>query len=355
MKHNFKAVLEEKKKLVWPEIKKYLDNPLPPSAHSNIPAKYKKEVKEHWNMVKDYPQRQGKYVRPALLILTAEAMGLAQEKAIKLAAAMQTSEDWMLIHDDYEDNSLERRGKPALHRIYTPELAVNAGDALHFITWKIAKDTKDILGAEKAFQIIDEFYTFLTRTAIGQSIEIKWNQEKSWNLQDEDYLFIVDGKTVSYTIAGPMRLGAIAAGTNKKQLEALYRFAKPLGRCFQIRDDLLDITSTFGGLKDQKGNDIYEGKITLMLLHLFRNIKNKERKKLQSIMNKPREEKEPEEVTWVIEQMKKYGSLEYARTMGEEFAKEARTIFQTELAFLSQQPARDQLKAGIDFILERDH
>jgi len=355
MKVNFKSVLEEKKKLVWPEIKKYLDNPLPPSAHSNIPERYEKEIQAHWKMVKDYPKRQGKYVRPTLLILTAQAMGLPQEKAIKLAAAMQTSEDWILIHDDYEDDSLERRSKPALHRIYSPELAVNAGDALHFITWKIAKDTNEVLGAEKAFKIIDEFYTFLTRTAAGQSIEIKWTQENNWNLKDEDYLFIVDGKTVSYTIAGPMRLGAIAAGASKKQLEALYRFAKPLGRCFQIRDDLLDLTSTFGGLKDQKGNDIYEGKITLMLLHLFRNVEKNKRDKLQSIMEKEREEKEPEEVQWVLEEMKKTGSLEHARTKAASFAKEAREIFQNELGFLSEQPARDQLKAGIDFILERDH
>jgi len=352
---DFVEVLNAKKELVWQEIEKYLQNPLSLKGKLKIPQKYQKEVDFHWQIVSDYPQRKGKYLRPTLLLLTAQAMGFPEKKAIKTAAAMQTSEDWILAHDDFEDNSLERRGKPALHRIYGAELAVNATDALHIIMWKMLKDNEKILGPQKTFAIMDEFYQMLIRTFLGQTVEIHWTQENKNNLTDKDCFFIFDGKTVYYTIAGPMRLGAILAGANSKQLEAIYEFAQPLGYCFQIKDDLLDLTSDFAGLKKQMGNDIYEGKRTIMLTHLIRNIKGQEKKKLAKIMKKGRDEKTPKEVEWVIKMMKKYGSLEHGEKLAEKLADEARKIFEQKLDFLSRQPARNQIIDGIDFVLQRKY
>jgi geranylgeranyl diphosphate synthase type II len=355
MEFNFEAVLAQKKQLVWKEIQKYLDNPLSLSGKLAIPKKYSESADFHWCLVRVYPERLGKYVRPTLVLLTAEAMGVPTKRAIKTAAAMQTSEDWILIHDDFEDDSLERRGKPALHRIYSKELAVNAGDALHIIMWRMLWDNRKVLGEKKAGEIADEFYQMLTRTTLGQTVEIKWTQESNQDLTDEDIFFILDGKTVYYTIAGPMRLGAIIGGATKKQLEAIYEFGQPLGRCFQIVDDLLDLTSDFKGLKKQMGNDIYEGKRTIMLMHIFRTIKGKNKKQLKMIMEKRREEKSEEEIQWVIKMMEKYGSLEYGRQLAEKLADQAKKIFNWKLNFLSHQPARDQLRAGIDFILKREY
>jgi len=150
-------------------------------------------------------------------------------------------------------------------------------------------------------------------------------------------------------------LGAILAGATPKQLELIYEFARPLGCCFQIQDDLLDLTSDFAGLKKQMGNDIYEGKRTIMLAHLLRKIKGQEKKKLTAIMEKGRDEKSPQEVEWVIKTMKKHGSLEYGEKLAERLAKEAKQIFEKKLGFLSRQPARDQIKAGIDFVLKRKY
>jgi geranylgeranyl diphosphate synthase type II len=352
---DFTKVLEAKKKLVWQEIEKYLKNPLNLTGKLKIPPKYQKEVKFHWQIVRDYPERKGKYLRPTLLLLTAQAMGFPEKKAIKTAAAMQTSEDWILAHDDFEDNSMERRGKPALHRLYGSELAVNAADALHIIMWKMLKDNEKILGLKKTFAIIDEFYQMLSKTCLGQTVEIKWAQENRINLNDNDVFFILDGKTVYYSIAGPMRLGAILAGANSKQLEAIYEFAQPLGYCFQIRDDLLDLTSDFAGLKKQMGNDIYEGKRTIMIAHLLRKIKGQEKKKLAQILEKGRDEKTKAEVNWVIKMMKKHGSLQYSQKLAEKLVYQAKKIFDQKLGFLKNQPARDQIKAGIDFILRREY
>jgi len=152
-----------------------------------------------------------------------------------------------------------------------------------------------------------------------------------------------------------MRLGAILAGATPKQLELIYEFSRPLGCCFQIQDDLLDLTSDFAGLKKQMGNDIYEGKRTIMLTHLLRNIKGQEKKKMAEIMKKGRDEKTQAEVDWVLKMMKKYGSLEYGKRLAEKLADEARKIFEQKLDFLSRQPARNQIIDGIDFVLQRKY
>jgi len=354
MKAGFESVLAKKRETVWKEIQKYLAVPKFPGKMS-IPKKYQDLLDFHWQMTRTYPDRRGKYVRPTLVLLAAESMGVTEKKAILTAAAMQTSEDWILIHDDIEDDSLERRGKPTLHRIYGTELAINAGDTLHIVMWKILRDNINVIGKEKTRKISDEFYQMLIRTTFGQTVEIKWIKENKQDLTDEDLFLILDGKTSYYTIAGPMRLGAILAGANKKQLEKIWEFGQKLGRCFQIIDDLLDLTSDFRGLKKQTGNDIYEGKRTAMLIHLLRNSNRNDKAKLNNIMKKSRGEKTKKEVVWVIKQMKKHGSLQYAKNLAEDLSKQALDFFEKELKFFNKEPARTQLKSAIDFIVNRDY
>ncbi len=352
---SFKQVLEEKKALVWPEIKTYLDNFLNFPDFCTIPKRYQKIKKLHDKIIREYPERKGKYFRPSLVLLTAQAMDYPLKKAIKTAAAMQMSEDWILTHDDVEDNSLERRGKPAIHQLYGKELAINAGDGLHVLMWQALKDNLDVVGQKLGKKIIDEFVIMLSRTVFGQTIEISWTQRNKQNMTYKDVLLILESKTAYYTIAGPMRLGAILAGATPKQLQLIYQFAKPLGYCFQIRDDLLDLTSDFKGSKKQMGNDIYEGKRTIMLIHLLKKANQNDKKRLKKILGKSRQDKSEKEVSWVIVRMKKYGSLEHGQKIAAKFASQATQLFNDNLGFLAKNPARDQLLAGIEFVLNRGH
>jgi len=352
---DFLEVLAKKREIVWQEIKNYLDTFTEFPDYCQVPRRYSSLVKFHKKIVSEYPFRKGKYLRPTLLLLTASAMGFPEEEAIKIAAAMQMSEDWILNHDDIEDDSLQRRGKLALHRIYGKELAINAGDALHVMMWKVLQDNFKVVGVKKAKAIINEFYWMLNRALLGQTVEMKWTQENKIDLTDEDIFFILASKTAYYTIAGPMRLGAILAGASRKQLDLIYQFGQFLGRCFQIKDDLLDLTSDFSGLKKQMGNDIYEGKRTIMLMHLFRTIKGEDKKRLVKIMKKKRSEKTKSEVKWIVKMMEKYGSLDHGQQLAEKLAKQAKKFFDDNLVFLSRQPARKQLRSGIDFILERKY
>ena len=348
-----KDILEKYKAAIWPSIEKYLSTPPLPKAFL-IPKKYKKEEALHWKITREYPERKGKYIRPTLVSLTAEAMGIPLEKTLQTAAAMQVSEDWLLIHDDLEDNSPKRRGKPALHKIYGNESAINAGDALQVVMWKLLLDNKKFLGEKVSERVTNEFFLTLSRTTIGQTTEINWMQKNKQDFSDLDWYFIADGKTSYYTIACPMRLGAIMAGANKTKLEALARFGLLLGRCFQLVDDVLDVTSDFEGLKEY-ANDVYEGKRTVILGHLLRRANKTDKKKLLTILKKPREKKTKAEVDWTLAKMKQYGSIAYAQKLAEDFKNKAKKVFESELKFLSKEPARSYLNTLINFILERKY
>lgn len=352
---DFLQTLSSYKDQVWPTLESYLKliSDLPP--YCKINPKYQSLLDFHNKITLEYPERKGKYLRPTLLILTAQSLGLPLEKALNTAAAMQLSEDWILGHDDIEDDSLERRGLPALHQLYGKELAINAGDALHNLVWKILSDNNDILGPQKSKKISDEFFIMINRTLIGQTVEMKWAQENKTDLTDEDILFIIESKTGYYSIAGPMRLGAILAGATTTQLDKIYQFGVILGRAFQIKDDLLDLTSDFAGLKKQIGNDIYEGKRTIMLLHLLRHSQAEDKTKLLKILSKTREQKTETEIKWILEKMNQYGSLKHGQELMEKYMKEAKNIFATDLQFLSQEPYRQHLESFIDFIATRDH
>ena len=288
--------LEKTKALVWPEIEKYLKDPDYPTQF-RIPNKYKKDVDLYWKINRVYPERKGKYLRPTLVLLIAQSLGTKKQEAIKVAAAMQLSEEWILIHDDIEDGSKERRGKPALQKIYGSELAINAGDSLHIIMWKMISDLNS-----KALS--EEFYKMLLRTALGQGVEQIWTNRGGKKISKDKYFFVADSKSAYYSIAGPMRLGAIAAGATSDQIDKITDFGLYLGRCFQLIDDILDVK------QDKK-----EGKITLA------NTKG----------------------------------VPYARMQATEAKTKALEIFDTKLGFLSKEPARTELKELIDFILERKY
>lgn len=289
-------ILDNTKKEVWPEIKRYLKDPTYP-AQFKVPDKYKNDVSLYWKINRAYPERKGKYLRPTLVLLTAEALGAKRKEALKAAAAMQMSEEWILIHDDIEDNSEKRRGEPTLHKIYGNELAINAGDSLQIIMWKIIND-------QRSSAINEEFYKMLLRTTLGQGVEQIWTNRKDKDISKDEYFFIADSKSAYYTISGPMRLGAIIAGASRNQIEKITNFGLYLGRCFQLVDDILDLE------QDKK-----EGKITLA------NTKG----------------------------------VAYSQKLASKLKEKSLNIFKRDLGFLSHEPARKNLLEIIDFILERKY
>lgn len=350
---DFRLVLKEYRQLIEPVLFSYFGVEIP-----GLIEEKDYGIESHWEMVADYPQRGGKYLRPVLVVLSAEALGFQREKSFLTAAAMEICENWILAHDDFEDDSLLRRGGPTLHRKYGPFLAVNAGDVLHVIQWQMIRDTQHELGVAKMLNIHDEFYRMLMRAALGQTFEIKCNGHLSPERTEQDYYYIIDGKTGYYTIGGPLRLGALVASDNlgylNQEVFPLYnKFGVLLGRAFQIMDDVLDLTSDFDG-KKETGGDIYEGKLTLMVVDLLRKISGSEQSKVLLILNSPRDQLTKEDVDQVIDLMVEKGCIDYARGEAQKYAEATKQIF-NQMTFIENKEAREKIEAGIDFVVNRTH
>ncbi len=336
--NEFLKVLFEKRDLTYEEINKYLD---------------RNEPKLHYEIVREYPRRKGKGLRPTLCLLTCEAFGGKPEKAIKTAAAIQMFEDWVLIHDDVEDDSDMRRGKPALHKLYGKELAINAGDTLHVLMWKVLRDNEEILGPDKTFRVMDEMVEILLTTTAGQFMELSWIRDERFDITEEEYFQMTSMKAGTYTIVGPCKLGAIVANAEEKHLKTIEEFGSYLGVAFQIQDDALNLIGEEKKYGKEIGGDILEGKRTLMLIHLLKNCGESEKEKVIEIYRKKRSQKTVEDVKYVLSLMRKYGSIQYGVSTSRKLAEKAKRIFNEKLGFLPETTAKKNLRMAFDFVIER--
>lgn len=337
MKIDFLQELNKLKPQIWQSIEPYL--PADPSDDFHA-------------IIRDYPSRQGKYFRPGLILLANEMFGGNREQAILTAAAMQISEDWLLIHDDYMDKSEERRGRPTLNKLYGDEQAVNAGDALHVIMWKILSDNTKLLGLKQGLEIQNYFASMLLRTTEGQFTEVSWIRSDNLDVSEEEYLKMIDIKAGLYTVIGPLQLGAIIAG-QASELENIFAWGKPLGRAFQIWDDVMNLTASTASQGKEQYGDILEGKRTLMLIHLLDNATESETQAIANIYNKQRNTKTLADQETIISLMNNHGSIDYARNIALNQSALAMKIFEEKTAHLPDTAAKAALREAITFVTSR--
>ncbi|MFZ5365160.1 MAG: polyprenyl synthetase family protein [Patescibacteria group bacterium] len=331
--------LDENKKAVWNQVKKYLP------AESNYP---------YHRMINEYPHRQGKYFRPALLMLSARLHGGREQDALPIAAALQISEDWLLIHDDVEDHSLERRHRLSLNLMYGEEAAINAGDALHLIMWKMIGDIARNHRGDTGFEIFDKFNETLMTTTEGQFMELNWIKNKIVEVSEVEYLNMVSKKTAAYTTTAPTQLAAIIAGYGSiSTMNKIEEWTLPFGLAFQIFDDVMNVTETSQNQGKEFAGDIWEGKRTLILGHLLRSADAKEKQTITEIFVKNRESKTEDEIKKVLELMHKYGSMDYAKNLARQYAKQASDLFSGYSKNLPDQSAKRLIEQAIEFVVNR--
>ncbi len=312
-----------------------------------------KEVDLLYRMMRDYPSRPAKGMRPFLCATTCRAAGGTEDGALLTAACLELFQHWILIHDDIEDSSELRRGEPALHRKYTEALALNAGDALHARMWGALALNRDELGLEATVRVMGEFSKMVNETTEGQHMELGWVQHRRWDLKESDYYEMCTKKTSWYTVASPCRLGAIVAGVPEGVLEKLKDFGIKLGIAFQIQDDALNLVGDQKQYGKAKSEDILEGKRTLILLHLLGNANPSERKRLVSIMNKDRTEKTLADISYVLSLIDRYDAVGYARKRAFELMKEAVAILRS-IKWNGEREAATLLELFARFAVERE-
>jgi len=267
-----------------------------------------------------YPARAGKGLRPSLCIATCKAFGGQLTSVLNSAVALELLHNAFLVHDDIEDGSEYRRGKPTLHREYGLALALNAGDAMSALSLRLLLENRRTLGSELSWQICAEFEHLARQTVEGQAIELTWIRNNRCDLADVDYLQMILKKTCWYSAIHPCRIGAIVASSGTRVLEQLDLFGYYLGAVFQIRDDILNLA----GAKETYGKeicgDIYEGKRTIILIHLLNNCSRSEKEQIKRFLASPRAMRSAREVSWIMRLILRYGSIEYARSCAREFA-----------------------------------
>ncbi|MDH4121163.1 MAG: polyprenyl synthetase family protein [Deltaproteobacteria bacterium] len=270
---------------------------------------------------RDYPSRGGKRFRPALLLLSAAQAGGDPALALPSALALEAFQNFALVHDDIQDGSLLRRGKPTLHRQVGIPLAINVGDYLFGLVYRLLAENEQRLGAAPAWRVLTQFNQVFGETFEGQAMDIGWIAENI--VPDrEQYETMIRKKTGWYTGRGPCQIGALIAGAAPDLVARLGDFGETLGIGFQMQDDLLNLAPDSsgqgpqgmqGGYGKERGGDIAEGKRTLIVIELMERLPAPEKKRLTGILLKPPAETLPQEIEWVIDQATTTGSLDAVR------------------------------------------
>ena len=158
-----------------------------------------------YDLVRDYTARKGKGLRPGLLLAAADACGAHPDGAAGRRRSRAAAHAF-LIHDDVEDHSRLRRGRPTLHELHGVALAINAGDALANLAVKPL--TSSAFPRYRSREVLAELRMAIRQTTEGQAIELGWRRHAVVDLTPLDYLELVGRKTCWYTTMAPLRIGA---------------------------------------------------------------------------------------------------------------------------------------------------
>jgi geranylgeranyl diphosphate synthase, type II len=324
-----------------------------PANHSNP------SIDSLYRMMRDYPKRGGKGLRGLLCILWCQLFGGTRDNALITSAALELFQNWILIHDDIEDESDLRRGSPALHKKYGIPLSINAGDALHGKMWELLLHNRDKLGDAVTVSILSEFCNMLNETTEGQQMELDWTVTNNWKIREEDYFLMVTKKAAWYTCITPSRLGLLISGNRKKAeiFDQLNGMGTNLGIAFQIVDDILNLTASQDKYGKEILGDIYEGKRTLMMIDLLRKVSLSEKDEIISILSKPRSQKSESEVSRIFTMMKAKGSIEYARSVALRFYQKSNESFENMIKgeSLNENDTSHTMKLLFEYLAKRDY
>jgi geranylgeranyl diphosphate synthase type II len=277
-----------------------------------------------YDLVADYPARGGRALRPSICMAAARAFGRRVEEAVLVAVSIELIHNAMLIHDDIEDESEQRRGGPTLHVREGTALAVNAGDALSLLSLRPLLDAEPALGPRLTRRLLEETGRMALESAEGQALDIGWRRDNAVDVSESDYLRMVMKKTCWLTTIHPLRVGALLGSHGAADVDPFIQAGFLLGAAFQIQDDLLNLEGDARSYGKELGGDLHEGKRTLMLIRLFRRGSPRERARLQAIYTRPRAERDAEDVRWVRRQMDRHGCIEHARRAAHALAGAAR-------------------------------
>lgn len=298
--------IQEIQKLIAPELR----------ALNELIARTLDSPNELINRIVDnYLRTKGKQIRPIMVILSAKLFGDVNDNVIRAAAAVELLHNASLIHDDVVDETKMRRNTPTINGIWDNHIAVLVGDFFVSSSLQLAMQTGDI-------RIINAIAKLGKLLSIGELDQIYC--ARFHNLTEPAYMQTIERKTASLFMAC-VEMGGYAVGASDDEIARICEFARLLGLCFQIKDDIFDYYDN-NDIGKPTGNDLREGKITLPLLHSLEASQAGDRDDMLLLSRK--EELTTDEINRLIAFAKDNGGIDYAYDCMDNLRKEALPILE---------------------------
>lgn len=282
-------------------------------------------------------QKNGKMMRPILVLLAAKLYGTINPSTYHAAIALELLHNASLVHDDVVDESTERRGQLSVNAIFNNKVAVLSGDYLLATSLVQVNLTRN-------HRIIDIVSNLGQDLAEGELLQLS----NVSNLQfSEEVYFDVIRKKTAVLFAACMEAGALSVGADDEKAEFARLFGEYIGLCFQIKDDIFDFFES-RVIGKPTGNDMLEGKLTLPVLYALNSTNDKAAEEIAVKVKKG--EATGDEIGHLIEFTKQQGGIEYASRTMYAFREKA-------LSLLSPMPddaVKAALVAYLDYVMERE-
>ncbi len=260
-------------------------------------------------LLKFLSRRNGKMMRPILVLLVSKCYGQIPESAYHLAAAVELLHQGSLIHDDVVDESEQRRGRRSANAAFDNRMAVLLGDYVVSMALQQITATADIRSVEMLSKLI------------GTLSEGEINQLNAldYDTLSEDVYFDIISKKTAILFSSCTELSALLSGASSQETQAFREFGHVAGLCFQIMDDILDYHSSQETGKPS-GNDLKEGKFTLPAIYALNNSGLDWSGHIKAIRSLSAT---PEQIKEVTDYTVSNGGIEYAVRKMEELKKQA--------------------------------
>ncbi len=279
----------------------------------------------------------GKRLRPALVLLSAGALGYRGSAHHTLAAVVEFIHTATLLHDDVVDESALRRGRPTANTLFGNAASVLVGDFVYSRAFQMMVNVDDI----RVLRVLADATNVIAEGEVLQLMNCH-----NVDIDEESYLQVIRYKTAKlFEAAG--RLGALVAAAPAAAEEAMATYGSHLGTAFQLIDDVLDYSGDAGVIGKNIGDDLAEGKATLPLIRVMHHGAPEE----AALVRRAVASGGLDDLASVMSAIRRSGALDYTRRQAEIEAQAARAALDS----IPSTQYRDSLLQLAQFAVTRTH
>jgi len=290
---------------------------------------------------------RGKMIRPVVNLLVYEAITGDYKRSLPVAASIEIIHNFSLLHDDIEDNDIERRGRPTAWTIWGKPAVINAGDHLYSLAYKALYQLDPArIPVERIFSVYRIVNDACLKLTEGQDLDLQF--ESLQEVSTEMYLDMVYKKTGTL-IEAAILAGAELATSDAEIIQNYYDFAHNIGLAFQIRDDVLGIWGDTGTTGKSVVNDLRRKKKTLPVIYMLDQSTGERRERLRRYYATP-EPLSDSELEYVRECLELVDAQHYAQGVADSYRQQSFAVLDR---IGTSNQAQAELKAIAEFLINR--